>query len=188
MIRKNLFRTVFNLCLHGVLAMALACVLLVGLITLAPQQVMAAAGDIWQMYNANNGHVYWRGLSNGWIIPNGTALSNTTGFGDAVHLAYNVDSNCYRGGVQYVSSNTTISTYSPDNTFVSNATAVMTFVNVSTAGAGARKRIWNVAGAGNISCTSVSNISFANATAASVNVTAGDCKDFTSTNTVWLAK
>lgn len=87
-----------------------------------------------------------------------------------------------RLGYTAVTANTTLTTASSAVVASSNATAVITLQNATTAGAGYYQVVSNIAGSGNVSIASASLISGD----ASVNATTNTTKEFISNGSTWI--
>lgn len=110
------------------------------------------------------------------------ANTTFTGTGDYTGATIsNVTMSRYKVGWTTVALNTTLTTASSHAIGCTNATAVITLQNATTAGAGYLQRVFNTSGAGNVSVASASTINGA----ASVNVTLNTGGVFISDGTAW---
>jgi hypothetical protein len=158
--------------------------LLILSVHMGPEKFSAAVSDLWAIPSTSGGatdswHVPGTGTYANGFLPGTTDVND---IGSPSALVHRVHYSRVKTAYTAVSASTTLTVESAYLIAVTNATAVITLQNATTAGAGYHQRVVNAANAGNVSVASASNISGA----ASLNVTASTGASFVSDGTTWF--
>lgn len=149
---------------------------------------LATAGDYrgtWPVVQdiSGNRKVTWAVNKSGSVLPGADASYNigSSSYRPANLSVVNVTARGLKNELSTVTANTTLTTASPAFILCSNATAVITLQNATTAGAGYIQHVSNIAGSGNVSIASTSLIGGDSSVNATVNAT----RSFVSNGSAW---
>lgn len=137
-----------------------------------------ASGSSWRVLSPQSSEVVAQSAYNNDLIPGAT---NSYKIGSPSKLVKSLAASRVTLGTNTTTANVTLTTSSAGVIFCSNATAVVTLQNATTAGAGFTQKVVNTAGSGNVSVASSSLVNGA----ASVNVTLNTGGEFVSTGSTW---